>query len=173
LNNIFPVKNTEFWVRVVLLREPFFYTKQYMPIDNQLIEKYGRYNHFGTLLGMELTQVEQGRITYRLTVVEKHLATPHAAHGGLIAALMDGMLGVAALSAVAVDNKVVSTVEYKTNFFSPALLGDVLEGTAWVEKKGNRIVFSAGEILATNRNNTIIAKGNGTFNAYPAEKAGY
>lgn len=144
-----------------------------MENKESLFAKYDQYNHFGKLLGMELTEIGGGKITYRLKISEKHLATPNAAHGGVIAALMDGMLGVAALSAVAQDNKVVSTVEYKTNFFNPALLGDVLEGKAWVEKAGKRIIFSAGEITAVNRDNTIIAKGMGTFNAYPAEKAGY
>ncbi|MDP2387640.1 MAG: PaaI family thioesterase [Bacteroidota bacterium] len=138
-----------------------------------ILEKYDQYNHFGKLLGMEYTEMGIGKITYRLTISEKHLATPNAAHGGVIAALMDGMLGVAALSAVAHDSKVVSTIEYKTSFFSPALLGDVLEGKAWVEKTGKRILFSAGEITVVNRDFTIIAKGMGTFNAYPAEKAGY
>ncbi len=138
-----------------------------------LFEKYDQYNHFGKLLGMELTEIGEGKITYRLIISEKHLATPNAAHGGVIGALMDGMLGVAALSLVAKDGKVVSTIEYKTSFFSPALIGDILEGKAWVEKAGKRIVFSAGEITVVNRNNTIIAKGTGTFNAYPAEKAGY
>ena len=133
-----------------------------MSIDTDLIEKYSSYNNFGKLLGMELTEINQGKITYRLVVTEQHLATPHAAHGGLIAALMDGMLGVAALSLVAHDNKVVSTVEYKTSFYSPALLGDILEGKAWVDKPGKRIVFSIGEIIATNRNNIVIAKGSGT-----------
>src|SRR3989344_8586128 len=144
-------------------------------MDNHksILEKYDQYNHFGKLLGMEFTEVSVGKITYRLTISEKHLATPNAAHGGVIAALMDGMLGVAALSTVAHDNKVVSTIEYKTSFFSPALLGDILEGKAWVEKAGKRILFSAGEITVVNRNNIIIAKGMGTFNAYPAEKAGY
>ncbi|HEY1039005.1 MAG TPA: PaaI family thioesterase [Bacteroidia bacterium] len=144
-----------------------------MSVSTDLIEKYSRYNHFGRLLGMELTEIAQGKISYRLTVTEQHLATPNAAHGGLIAALMDGMLGVASLSLVANENKVVSTVEYKTSFYSPALLGDVLEGKAWVDKPGKRILFTMGEIIAINRNNIVIAKGNGTFNAYPAEKAGY
>lgn len=144
-----------------------------MSLHDHLIEKYQRYNQFGHLLGMELTEVSVGKIVYQLKVTEQHLATPNAAHGGLIAALMDGMLGVASLSAVTSDDKVVSTVEYKTSFFNPALLGDVLEGTAWVEKKGNRLLFTSGEIKAINRSNTIIAKGNGTFNAYPAAKAGY
>jgi uncharacterized protein (TIGR00369 family) len=144
-----------------------------MSVDSSLIEKYSSYNNFGRLLGMELSEIGVGKITYHVTVTEIHLATPNAAHGGLVASLMDAILGVAALSGVAHLGKVVSTVEYKTNFFSPALLGDVLEGKAWVEKQGNRIIFTTGEIVALNRDSTTIAKGMGTFNAYPAEKAGY
>lgn len=138
-----------------------------------LIEKYIANNHFGKFLGMDFRVLSPGKIEYSLEIKQEHLATPNAAHGGVISALIDAMLGVAGLSAVASDGKVVSTVEYKISYYSPALLGDVLIGVAEVEKKGNRILFIAGEIVAVNRNNETIAKANGTFNAYPAEKAGY
>lgn len=139
----------------------------------QLIEKYIHDNHFGRLLGMEFRIVSDGLVEYTLSVNEHHLATPHAAHGGLIAALVDAALGVAGLSAVHMENKVVSTVEYKTNFMSPALLNDKLVATARVEQKGKRLLIVSCDVVAQNRNSILIAKALGTFNAYPAEKAGY
>lgn len=138
-----------------------------------LINKYIQSNQFGKLIGMDFTIIEPGKIEYKLQISKEHLATPHAAHGGVIAALMDGLLGVTGLSAVAPEGKVVSTIEYKISYFNPALLNDQLLGSGLIEKKGNRILFISAQIIASNRNNEVIAKASGTFNAYPAEKAGY
>lgn len=139
----------------------------------QLIDKYAESNHFGRLIGLELTIFGPGHIEYHLEIKQELMATPRAAHGGVIAALMDSVLGVTALSAVFLDGKVVSTVEYKTNFFAPALLGDKLKATARIEQQGKRLIVVSGDIICVNRDNICLAKGLGTFNAYPAEKAGY
>ncbi len=138
-----------------------------------LIEKYIASNNFGKHLGMQFEVIEPGKIGYHLKVQEQHLATPQAAHGGVISGLMDGMLGVAGLSAVCIDNNVVSTIEFKINYFNPALLNDDLVGIAEVIKQGKRILICEGTIRAANRQDIIIAKAMGTFNVYPAEKAGY
>jgi uncharacterized protein (TIGR00369 family) len=142
-------------------------------IKDTLIDKYRQANNFGRLVGMEFNVVAEGQVDYFMTIKEDHLATPHAAHGGAIAALIDAALGVAGLSTVYQQNKAVSTVEYKVNFLAPALLHDQLLARAKVEQKGNRILVISCDVICTNRNNAIIAKSLGTFNAYDAAKAGY
>jgi acyl-CoA thioesterase len=140
---------------------------------SDLIEKYIENNHFGKLLGMDFKIVAEGEVEYSLTVTHEHLATPHAAHGGMVAALVDAALGVAGLSAVHKENKVVSTVEYKLNFLSPAFPGDQLLAKAKVEQQGKRLLIISGDVSCNNRENKMIAKALGTFNAYDAAKAGY
>lgn len=142
-------------------------------MENKLIEKYIKQNHFGKLIGMHFEIISEGRISYFLKVKKEHLATPKAAHGGLVASLADAALGVCGLSAVHNENKVVSTVEYKINYLSPALYKDELRADAEVLKKGSRLLIIECTIRATNRNNEIVAKAIGTFNAYDAAKAGY
>lgn len=138
-----------------------------------IIEQYIANNHFGKTLGMDFKIIEPGLVHYFIKINKEHLATPLAAHGGVISALMDGLLGVAALSVSAQNNKVVSTVEFKINFLAPALLDDELMGIGKVEQQGNRLIISSGDIICPKRNNIVIAKAIGTFNAYPAEKAGF
>ena len=138
-----------------------------------LIEQYISHNHFGKTLGMEFKIIEPGLVHYFITIKSNHLATPKAAHGGVISALMDGLLGVTALSVSAPENKIISTVEFKINFLAPALLDDKLIGIGKVEQKGNRLIIVSGDIICPERNNVVIAKAIGTFNSYPAEKAGY
>lgn len=137
--------------------------------NTDIIRLYEEGNSFGDLLGMELTLIDQGVIEYRMLVAQKHLATPLAAHGGAIASLIDGALGVAALSKVSIDKKVVSTIEFKVNYLKPAILGDKLTATGRVQSAGNRLIYVECDVV--NQKGETIAKANGTFNAYPASKA--
>lgn len=136
-----------------------------------IIKKYIEYNNFGRYLGLHFDVTQPGVVQHYLTITKEHLATPQAAHGGLVSAMMDAVLGVAALSMVCEDNKIVSTVEFKLNYLNPALLGDELSGESFIEQKGNRIIVVSGTIKAVNRD-VVVAKGIGTFNAYPASKVG-
>lgn len=138
-----------------------------------LIEQYNLHNDFGKTIEMNFDIIEPGIVHYFLTIKQKHLATPLAAHGGVISSLMDGLLGVTALSVVENENKIVSTIEFKINFLSPAFIHDKLQGVGKVEQKGNRLIIVSGDIFCVNRGNILIAKAIGTFNAYPAEKAGF
>jgi len=135
----------------------------------KLLEIYNQVNQFGKDHNFKLTIVKPGEIIYEMEVLPKHLATPKIIHGGMIAAMMDGVLGVSGLSIVASEGKLVSTVEFKISYFNPALVGDILTGKGKVDKKGNRIIYTSGEIY--NQKNEIIAKAMGTFNAYPIEKS--
>lgn len=134
-----------------------------------LIKIYNQVNQFGLENDLELTIIKPGEIVYEMEVVKKHLATPTAIHGGMLAALMDGVIGVAALTTVAEEKKIVATVEFKINYFKPAFLGDKLIGKGKVDHKGNRIIHASGEIY--NQKNELIAKAIGTLNAYPYEKS--
>jgi len=140
-------------------------------IDHPLVQGYIRANKFGTLLGMDFNITAPGEILYKMPVTEQHLATPIAAHGGAISALMDATMGVCALSQVLPDNRVVSTVEMKISFIAPSLLGDELSATASIVKTGKRLLFVEGKIK--NQKDELIAFATGTFNSYPAEKAGF
>jgi len=99
------------------------------------------------------------------------LATPKAVHGGLIATLCDGALGIAALSTVVEDNKVVATIEMNIKYLKPAFEGEEIVAKAIVISAGKRIIVSTCEVF--NQNQELIAIASGTFNAYPKEKAGY
>lgn len=142
-------------------------------MQNNLIEKYIAQNHFGKLLGMHFEIIAEGEVNYFMKITKDHLATPHAAHGGAISSLVDAALGVCGLSLVYKEHKAVSTVEYKTNFLAPALLNDELLAKATVLKKGKRLIITECSVYVTNRENILIAKAMGTFNAYDASIAGY
>ncbi len=137
---------------------------------NPILKKYNEVNTFGTFIGLKLNVISPGKVEYTMEITKNHLSNPYAAHGGAIASMMDGILGVAALSLAVESSKLVSTVEFKINYYAPILLGDQLIGIGEVIFKGNRLIGSEGSIFCINRDRALIAKGLGTFNAYPASK---
>jgi uncharacterized protein (TIGR00369 family) len=139
--------------------------------DHPIVKFYIEKNHFGKLLDMDFDIIGPGEIIYRMKVNNDHLATPLAAHGGAICALMDATMGVCALSNVIFDGKVVSTIEMKISFINPAKLDDELAATASTVKSGNKLLFIEGRI--ENQDKELIAVATGTFNAYPSAKAGF
>jgi uncharacterized protein (TIGR00369 family) len=139
--------------------------------NNFLIKKYVESNNFGRLLGIYFEIVEAGKVHYFATINESHLATPNATHGGFIATLCDGALGIAALSKVVENSNVVSTIEFNVKFLRPINLGDKIVVIGETISSGKRIIFSECKVL--NQKNELVAIATGTFNVYPSEKAGY
>jgi len=135
-----------------------------------VLKKYNEVNAFGKLLGLELKVIEPGEVEYRMEITEEHLSNPMAAHGGAISAMMDAILGVAALSLAVEKDKLVSTVEFKLNYYAPIKLGDKLLGIGKVTFEGSRLISSEGTIHIENTDNKVVSKGLGTFNAYPVSK---
>ncbi len=133
-----------------------------------IITGYISHNQFGKLLGMDFVIQEKGIVHYFMTVEEKHLATKRVAHGGVLAGLLDAVVGVGALSVFCEELKIVSTVEMKTSFLAPAILGDQLKGISAVVKKGSRLLFMEASIY--NQHHELIAKASSTMNAYPLHK---
>lgn len=137
--------------------------------QHPIILQYIEWNAFGRLLGMDFEIPEAGKVVYRMTIAENHLATPIASHGGAVAGLLDAALGVACLSKVCEQGKIVSTVTMNIQFMAPALLHDQLTVWAEVTKAGNRILFA--EAAIKNATGDKVAAATATMNAYPIEKA--
>lgn len=135
---------------------------------HDILKIYNQINHFGNSNGMVYEVVAPGEVHYTMTIAENHLSGPGVAHGGLVAGFMDAVLGVAALSLAVEDNMLVSTIEYKINFFKPVKFGETIKGIGKVDSRGKRILVSSGEIFDSS--GQVLAKAMGTFNAYPVEK---
>jgi len=130
---------------------------------------YDKFNHLDKNLGFELEVISPGNIIYSVTIQDKHLSSPNVGHGAVTAGLMDSVLGTTALTAVFEEGNLVSTVEFKLNYFKPTFLGDRLEARGEVEFKGKSLVATSARIIKTNTGE-LVAKGMGTFNIYPQEK---
>ena len=138
-----------------------------------LVAGYNRINAYGQVNGMTLSVPEPGKAEYRMVIRPEHLSSPGVAHGGVVAGLMDAVLGAAALTLAFTAGELVSTVEFKINYLHPVRLGDELRAVAQVDHAGKSLVVSSGVIYrqaAGDEAATAVAQGVGTFNRYPADK---
>lgn len=124
---------------------------------------------FDRHLGMDLTVHAPGEVTYVLEIQKQHLTSPDASHGGVMSAMMDAVLGVAALSWAVSKGNLCSTVEFKINFLSPGRPGDTMQGNGKVDFTGSKIIVSSGDIVEK-KSGRLVAKGMGTFSQFPMSK---
>jgi uncharacterized protein (TIGR00369 family) len=135
----------------------------------EMIQHYNHINKYGADNNMKLEIQEPGHIIYTMSIEEKHLSSPNTCHGGVIAGLMDSVIGTAALSKAFEEDNLVSTVEFKINYLQPVNLGDVLIGEGKIDFKGKSTIVSSGRIYKQN-SEAVVAIAIGTFNVYPLSK---
>ena len=138
-----------------------------------LVAFYNQINQFGQANGMTLSVPAPGQAEYRMRIRPEHLSSPGIAHGGVLAGLMDAVLGAAALSLAFTTGELVATVEFKINYFQPVRLDDELLAVARVDHAGASLLVASGTIHrtdATGAPGPVVAQGLGTFNRYPAAK---
>lgn len=131
------------------------------------LENYKQINTFMRENGIEHNIIEAGRVESTIQILDRHLSSPNTAHGGAMAGFMDSVLGFCSLSAAIPDGNLVSTVEFKLNYFKPIFAGDQLLGKSKVVRKGKSLIISIAEVW---RGEDMVAHGQGTFNVYPLSK---
>lgn len=134
----------------------------------KLKESFVKMNKFDPYLGNQFEFLGPGKIKVTLEINENHLSSPETGHGGVLAALMDSVLGFTALSKTITLGNLVATVELKVNYLRPVSLGDTLIGTAQIVSLGKSLVVVKGEVV--NQDGKMVTFGTGTFNQYPLEK---
>jgi len=132
---------------------------------------FKRENNFDRHNSLTYKIIEPGHIEYEIQIIEEHVAFKNTAHGGVVSGMMDAVLGLASLTQAVIEDKLVSTVEFKLNFIRPAHLGETLVGIGKVEHNGNSLIITGANIYLKGTK-TLVAKGLGTFNKYPMSKKG-
>ncbi len=140
-----------------------------MSISTNFEKFYKEMVQFDNHLGMDFEIHAPGDLTYTLKIEKKHLTSPDACHGGVIAAFMDAVIGVTALSWAVSKGNLCSTVEFKINYLTRVKPGDILEGTGVIDFTGSKLIVANGSIIEKNTGR-LVAKGIGTFSQYPLEK---
>lgn len=123
-------------------------------------------SRYGAWLKGILTEAEEGSLTAEFTVRKEMTNGIGTLHGGVIAGILDDMMGITVVSLG--DKNFFTTVNLTVDYLYPARENDVLTAKAFMIKKGKQIHHVQAELwnLATNK---MIAKGNSNLLRIDAE----
>jgi acyl-coenzyme A thioesterase 13 len=114
-------------------------------------------SRYGAWLNGILKEAEEGQLTAEFTVRKEMTNGIGTLHGGVIAGILDDMMGA---TVVSLGNKnFFTTVNLAVDYFYPARENDVLTAKAFMIKKGNHIQHVQCELWNLSINK-MIAKGN-------------
>jgi uncharacterized protein (TIGR00369 family) len=138
--------------------------------DPKIAEVAGRFraesggSSFLDRLKIHPVAVDKGTATFEVTVDETHLRTMGIAHGGLVATLLDSVLGCACWTLAPPAHHLV-TVQLNINYIRPAWLGEKLSGRSEVRHAGQMTAVARGEVRTAE--GALVASASGTFMYLP------
>ncbi len=111
------------------------------------------------LLQMQITQVEEGRVTMQMPVDERYANPIGTLHGGIICDVADAAMGTAFATTCDAGDSYV-TVELKCNYLRP-VWKTMLTASAWVVSRGKTVGLTECEVR--DDKNRLIAKLSSTL----------
>ena len=123
-----------------------------------LPEDYGRFP-LRDFLGMELTEVGDGRATAHIDIAAQHLNPNGVVHGAVLFALVDTAMGGAAMS-VLPAGQFATSVDIQFRFIRPASTGSLIAAVE-VLKQGRHVIHLEGRIDGDD--GRVVATAAGTF----------
>lgn len=105
-------------------------------------------------LNGSIVEVNEGQLIFEFTILETQLNPNGILHGGVIATMLDELMGGATWTL----NKPYpfATINLQVDYLSPAKVGEVIRGEANVIKAGSTIVHAEAKLY--NSKNLVIAK---------------
>lgn len=106
--------------------------------------------------------------TLRLTVERQHTNPNGGTHGGVLVTLLDLVQGLAVQGALSASGQALSghptTIQLGCSFIAGARLGEVLEGSARVDRATRTVSFVSGQLRVGDR---LVATGTAVFRNPP------
>ena len=115
-------------------------------------------------MGITLVGVGDGESELRLDLEPHHLNPGGIVHGGVLATLLDGCIGLALRSKLGMGSDHV-TVDLNVHYLSPARSG-ALHGRGTAVRVGGRMSYGEGELR--DDAGTLVAKATASFLVVPA-----
>ena len=121
-------------------------------------DEYGQFP-LRTFLGIDLEDVEPGRVVARVEIADDLLNPNGSVHGGVIFTMIDTAMGNATMSMLD-EGQFCTTIELQIRFLRPVVSG-LLEATVFVVKPGRKVFHL--EARVHDDGGKLIATGAGTF----------
>jgi len=118
---------------------------------------------FNRTLGMTAIRAAGGTAEIDLALGAGLTNKRGVAHGGVLASLLDSVMGAAVVSAIAPEEW-CGTVQLNIQFLAPGL-GVSLTGRGQVVKRSRHVAFARGEV--SDSRGEVIATGEGTWYIWP------
>ncbi|HWZ23515.1 MAG TPA: PaaI family thioesterase [Cytophagaceae bacterium] len=129
-----------------------------LAVMREYIDKEFRNNpsRYGAWLKGILKEAEEGKLTAEFVVRKEMTNGIGTLHGGVIAGILDDMMGATVVSLGA--KYFYTTINLNVDYFYPGKVDDVLTAKAFIVKKGTMIHHAQCELwnLSTNK---LLAKG--------------
>jgi acyl-CoA thioesterase len=122
------------------------------------LDEYGQFP-LRSFLGLEIEDLEPGRVVARVEITDDLLNPNGSVHGGVIFTMVDTAMGKAAMS-VLDEGQLCTTIEIQIRFLRPAMSGH-LEASIDVVKPGRKIIHLEARVV--DGGGRLIATGAGTF----------
>ena len=114
---------------------------------------------FTLRLGMEMTQVADGRCVIELDLDDRHMSMARRAHGGVLFTMLDTAMGRAVISKLPAGRG-CATIEARINYFRP-VQGGRIRAEASCVRLTRRTAYAEGTLL--DDADEMLARASGTF----------
>lgn len=108
-----------------------------------------RHSGFTALVGPVWTKLVDGRPRYAFTVADKHDNTEHRAHGGMVMAFADEVMGLAVYHLKPEQKHL--TVSFATQFIDGARMGEFVEVEPEIVRATRSLAFLEGRVHVGDR----------------------
>ena len=115
---------------------------------------------FRELVGVKLSETEEGQAVVNLRAEGRHLNPNSTVHGGVVYTLVDVSMAEA-LRTITEEGERLVTIEIKINYMEPGNPG-TLTATAQVRKGGKRVTVVEAEALQE-ESGEVVALATGTY----------
>ena len=116
---------------------------------------------FRELVGIELSEAEEGRAVVSMRPGDRHLSTCGTVRGGAISPLVDVAMAEALNTTLDEEAERPVTVEMKVNYMAPGKPG-VIVAAARVRKGGKRMTIVEAEVFQE-EDEEVVALATGTY----------
>jgi uncharacterized protein (TIGR00369 family) len=122
---------------------------------------------FVKFCGFDVVHIDDGCFESCLTLKKEHLQQDGFVHAGVIATMADHTAGYSAFTVVPDDHQIL-TIEFKINYFKPAV-GDELICRSRVVNKGTKIIVSESNLFSvSDKIEKLVSKAMVTMMSVPA-----
>ena len=121
-----------------------------------------------TLMNMQLTEVDVGKVTFTCEPDESHYNPIGTVHGGFVCTVLDSVAGCAVQTTLP-KGQGYTSLEIKVNYVRPLTLeSGVLTAVGTVVKPGSRAAFAEGVVM--DAEGRVIATASSTLLVFPLRK---